>query len=149
MSDPNLDILTGIRSLLLLWSELTDIVYDRIRPESFHSTDANQPALMLELSEGTQQNFLERSSVVVDATLMVTVRAPLATQAAQIAEIIRTRNTKPSTGLDGYSGSAGSGYILGAERQSFSNGKELDTDGNETENYISIQVYQLLFQLGG
>lgn len=149
MTDPNLDIVTCVRSLLLLWDDLTNVVGERIRPESFHSTDENEPALMLELTEGSQQNFLERSSAVIDATLMITARAPLAAQVAEIAEIIRSRNTDPSTGLDGYSGSAGGGYILSAERQSFSNGKEVGQDGDETNNYISIQVYQVLFQLGG
>ena len=145
----NDDILTSIRSLLLLWDELTDFVDDRIRPDAFHSTDENLPALMLELTDGTQLNALDRTAAIVDASLQITVRAPLASQAAAIAEIIRSRNTDPSTGLDGYTGSAGSGTLLSAERQSFSNGKEIDQNGDETANYLSIQVYQLLFKIGG
>lgn len=145
----NEDILTSIRSLLLLWDELTDIVDDRIRPDAFHSTDENLPTLMLEVTDGTQLNVLDRTAAIVDCTLNITVRAPLAVQAAQIAEIIRSRGDDPSTGLDGYTGSAGSGTLLSAERQSFSNGKEIDQNGDETANYLSIQVYQLLFKIGG
>jgi hypothetical protein len=149
MTEPNADIITAIRSLLLLFDPLTDIVDDRIRPNAFHSTDENLPALMLELTDGTQQNVLDRSAAIIDATLEITVRAPLASDCSEIAEIIRSKNTDPSTGLDGYTGSAGSGLILSAERQSFHNGKEVDADGDETSNFLSIQVYQILFKIGG
>lgn len=149
MPTDNSDILTQIRALLLLWDPVTDIVDDRIRPEAFFSDDENLPAIMLELTDGNQTNTLDRTASVIDATLQITARAPLATQAAAIAEAIRTKGQTPSAGLDGYTGSAGSGFLLSAERTSFGTGKEVDEDGNETSNYLSVQVYQILFKIGG
>jgi hypothetical protein len=149
MPAENTDILTQIRSLLLLFDPVTNIVDDRIRPNGFHSTDENEPALMLELIDGNQINPLDRTAVIVDGVLQITVRSPSATQAAEIAESIRTQGTNPSTGLDGYTGSAGSGFLVSAERVSFSTGKEVDEDGDETSNFISLQVYQILFKMGG
>jgi hypothetical protein len=143
------DVLKNIRSLLLLWSDLTAIVGERIRPNGFHSTDGDLPAVMMELPDGRQMNTLDRSEAIIDATLTLTTRAPLASDAASIAAIIRSRNTTPSTGLDGYSGSAGTGIIKSCERMSFETGIEVDDDGTETGNHLHVQVFQILFQLGG
>lgn len=143
------DLLKNIRSLLLLWSDLTAIVGERIRPNGFHSTDGNLPAVMMELPDGRQMNTLDRSEAIVDATITLTTRAPLASEAADIAAIIRSRNTTPSTGLDGYSGSAGTGFIKSCERISFETGIEIDDDGTETGNHLHVQTFQILFQLGG
>lgn len=143
------DVLKNIRSLLLLWENLTAIVVDRIRPNGFHSTDGDLPAVMMELPDGRQMNTLDRGEAIIDGTLTLTVRSPLAGQAAQIAAIIRSRNTTPSTGLDGYSGSAGTGILKSCERVSFQTGIEVDDDGTETGNHLYIQTFQILFQLGG
>lgn len=149
MTEPNSDILTALRSLLLLWPEVTGIVDDRIRPNVFHSTDGNDAALRLELVDGNQTNFLDRSGACVDGVLQITARDPLATGAAELAEYVRSRGTNPSTGLDGYSGSAGSGNLLSAERVGFTTGREVDDDGNETGNFLFVQVFQILFAIGG
>lgn len=143
------DILKNIRSLLLLWSDLTAIVGDRIRPNGYHSSDGNLPAVMMELPDGRQMNTLDRREAVIDSTLTLTVRAPEQSQAAEIAAIIRSRNQTPSQGLDGYSGSAGTGTIKSCERMSFETGIEIDDDGTETGNHLHVQVFQILFQLGG
>lgn len=145
----NSDILTAIRALLLLWDEVTDYVDDRIRPEAFHSDDEQLAAVKLELTDGRQQNFLDRSAVLIDGVLMITCRSTNAATVNAIAEAIRSRNTDPSAGLDGYSGSAGTGTLLSAERTEFETGRELDEDGDETDNFLSVQAYQVLFKLGG
>ena len=143
------DVLKNIRSLLLLWSELTALVGERIRPNGFHSTDGDLASVMMELPDGRQLNVLDRKTAIIEATLILTVRAPLAGQAAQIAEVIRSRNTTPCTGLDGFSGSAGSGFILSCERMNFETGIEVDDDGDETGNFLHVQGFQILFKLGG
>lgn len=143
------DVIKNIRLLLLLWSDLTAIVGDRIRPNGFHSTDGDLPAVMMELPDGRQMNTLDRSKAIIDATLTLTVRAPRASQAAEISAIVRSRNQTPSQGLDGYSGSAGTGVIKSCERMSFETGIEIDDDGTETGNHLHVQVFQILFQLGG
>lgn len=147
----NTQLLTALRSLLLLWSEVTNHVVDRIRPNMFSpSVDGDtSKAVVLNVLDGTQLNTLDRTAAIIDATVEITIRAPLQTEADQIAEAIRTRNTTPSTGLDGYTGSAGAGFLMSAERRSFSSGAEVSDDGDETGNFLSVQVYQIQFKLGG
>ena len=142
-------MLTGIRSLILLWSEVTDIVGERIRPNVLHSSDGSAPSIKLELVSGSQQNFLDRSGCLIDGVLEVTSRSELASEAALVAEMVRSRGENPSIGLDGYSGSVGSGVLKSAERIDFDSGGELLDDGSESGLFVHIDRYQILFEIGG
>lgn len=145
----NHDILTGVRSLLLLFPDLTDVVSDRIRPERPHSEDGNLPQIILELPNADQDNVLDRSCALIRGELQVRIRSTDITQTNQLAEIIRTQNANPSEGLDGYAGTAGDGDIVQCERRGFSSGVVLDDDGDETDLYENLQVYDLWYLVSG
>ena len=149
MTAINDQILTGIRSLLLLFEDLTDVVSDRITPNQFASDDQQQPSVMIELRECTQQNTLDRTSCLVTGTLVLTIRSKDDILCDQIAESIRSQNTSPSTGLDGYSGGAGDGELIGSERTDFDTSIVYDDDGDETDLYDSVQVYRIHYVIRG
>lgn len=144
----NADILTGVRSLLKTFPALTSAVGDRIRPNALHADDI-APAVILEIPKAEQDNCLDRDVALIRAELLVRVRSADKTQADLLAEVIRSQNTIPSTGLDSFAGEAGDCEIIQCERSEFSTDLLYDDDGDETDLYESIHVYQLWYLIGG
>lgn len=146
-TDINHKILTSIRSLLMLFADLTASVSDRITPNQFAGADQQQPSVMLELRDCQQQNTIDRSGCLITGTLVITIRTKDDLLCDQLAEIIRTNGTSPSTGLDGYSGSAGTGQLISAERTDFDTAIVFDDDGDETDLYDSVQLYRIHYAM--
>jgi len=147
-TDINHNILTGIRTLLMLFGDLTASVGARITPNQFAGADQQQPAVMLELRDCQQQNTIDRSGCLITGTLVITIRTKDDLLCDQLAEIIRSNGTVPSTGLDGYSGPAGTGQLLSAERTDFDTTIVYDDDGDETDQYDSVQIYRIHYAMG-
>lgn len=148
MSD-NADIQTGLRALLLLWEEVTDLCDDRIRPDAPTAIDGNETHLSIELSDGVQNNVLEREVAFIQATVVLRIRSTDASECKALAEAIRSRNAVPSVGLDGYQGPAGDCDIVECQRTGFSFSKVYDDDGDETDLHESLQVYDVWYLIGG
>lgn len=149
VTEANESVLKNIRSLLLLFEDLTDVVSDRITPNQFGGEDHQQPSVMLELRDCEQQNTLDRSACLVTGNLVITIRSMDDLLNDQLAEVIRTQNTDPASGLDGFSGPCGSGILLGCERSGFDTSIVFDEDGDETDLFDSVQMYRIHFQIRG
>lgn len=147
MTTDNRNILAEIRTLLLLWDEITDITDVRIRVDGFAADDGTNAAVMLEIVDGNQQNFTGEDTPCMIADVLVTCRSTNETTRTQMAEAIRSRNTDPSTGLDGYRGSAGLGWIIQSNRTDTAAGKLYDQDGDETDFYEQRDVYRILYRV--
>ena len=144
----NTNILAELRTLLLLWDEITDITDMRIRADGFAANDGTDDVVMLEIIDGNQQNFIDEATPCMIADVLVTCRSTNETTRTQMAEAIRSRNTEPSTGLDGYRGSAGVGWIIQSNRTDTAAGKLYDQDGDETDFYEQRDVYRVMFRVG-
>lgn len=148
MSD-NADIQTGLRSLLLLWEEVTALCAHRIRPDAPTAIDGNETQVSIELSDGVQNNVLDRAVAFIQASVVLRIRSNDSQECRALAEAIRSRNLTPSEGLDGYQGPAGDCDIVECQRTGFSFGKVYDDDGDETDLYQSLQVYDVWYLIGG
>lgn len=148
-TEANDSILKSLRDLLMLFEALTDVVSDRITPNQFAGDDHQQPAVMIELRDCQQANTLDRAACLVTGSLVLTIRSGDDALNDYLAGIVRTNGTTPGTGLDGFSGNCGDGVLLGCERSDFDASIVFDDDGDETDLFDSIQVYQIHFQLRG
>lgn len=147
MPTDNKNILAEIRTLLLLWDEITDVTDMRIRVDGFAADDGTLAAVMLEIIDANQQNFCGEDKPCMTADVLVTCRSTNETTRTQMAEAIRSRNVSPSTGLDGYRGSAGLGWIIQSNRTDTAAGKLYDQDGDETDFYEQRDVYRVLYRI--
>jgi hypothetical protein len=143
----NSNILAEIRALLLLWDEVTDLCDMRIRVDGFAIDDGTEASVMLEIVDSNQMNFLEESRGCVTADVLVTCRCINETTRTELAEAIRSRNTDPTTGLDGYRGAAGNGWIIQSNRTDSAAGKLYDADGDETDFYEQRDLYRIMYRL--
>jgi len=140
------DILTDIRSLLLLMSDLTDVVGSRIRREGPEAADENDPVVILELPDGEQINTLADGGFCF-ADLVVRCRSTDIVEADAMAETVRTNNTDPSTGLDCFRGTAGNAAVIQCERTQFGTTELQDDDGDDSGVFESWAVYSIHYEV--
>ncbi len=114
-----LDPKADIRAYLLTLNALTQLVATRIRPDQRDEADGLDDCVVIEIDSGEQFNDLAGDGGLVQLDVMFRCISRTALGAAAIGEAIRTNGTSPGSGLDGYEGSAGSGYLQ-ATRQRWS-----------------------------
>lgn len=141
-----LDAKTDIRSFLLTLPALTAIVGSRIRPDQRDESDGDQPAVIIEIADGQQFNDLQANGGLVQLDVIFRCLSHDVTESEAIGEAIRTNNTNPGTGLDGYEGIAGLGYIQSANRQSFNSDAVFDEEGQPTGEHEHSAFYSIWHQ---
>ena len=139
MSTDNTNILANIRELLLLFDEVTDLTDTRIRVDGFAESDGTEPAIMLELTDGDQTNFLG-GGAAINGNLLVTCRSTHEGTRTEMANAVHGV-------LNGYTGSAGEGRLCECQRTGTAAGKLYDQDGDETDFYEQRDTYRILYSV--
>jgi len=140
-----LDPKSDIRSLLLTFSAVTDLVVDRIRPDQRDPGDVDQAAIVIEVTDGEQFNDLSGEGGLCRLEVLFRCVSPDAIEASALGEALRLNGTDPGTGLDGWNGVAGSGHLQ-ANRISFSEDAVFDEDGEPTGEHEHAAVYSVWHQ---
>jgi hypothetical protein len=135
----NRNIAANVRELLLLFDEVTDLVDTRIRVDGFAESDGTEPAVMLELTNGDQTNFLGGGAAIT-GDLLVTARTTNEGTRTDIADAIHGV-------LNGYNGSAGLGRLCECQRTGTVAGQLYDNDGDETDFYEQRDTYRILYRV--
>ena len=139
------DLLTNIRTLLLAFSEVTSLVEDRIRPHAADSEDTDRDLILLHLPDGDKDLLLDGKAGAFNADLVIQARSTNKARAAAIAAAIRTQNTDPSSGLDGYSGPAGTGEIIEASAVQISEFESDDDDADDNGFYYAETTFSIWY----
>ena len=139
MTTNNTNILANIRELLLLFDEVTDLTDTRIRVDGFAESDGTLAAIMLELPDGDQSNFLGGGAAIV-GNLLVTCRSTHEGTRTDMANAVHGV-------LNGYTGSAGLGRLCECQRTGTAAGKLYDQDGDETDFYEQRDTYRIVFSV--
>lgn len=99
-----------LRDLLLTFEAVTALVGQRIRPDELHENDST-PALLIELQTIVPQNTLDGLGGLAKASVHITALSDKKHVARTVQEAVRLNGTDPGSGLAGYTGDAGDGFI--------------------------------------
>ncbi len=154
MNHMSLNQKTDIRSLLLTFDNLVELVGNRIRPDYRDEADGNAACIVIEIPNGDQYNDLDGIGGLVNLDVLFRCIAPTAMEADEIAERLRTNQLQvdrdnpaaPGVGLDGYLGPAGTNGFLQANRVSWSTDAIPDEDGQPTAEHEHAVVYEAWHQ---
>lgn len=136
-----MNLLQNLRTLLLAFPNITDRVDDRIRPHRAHSSDGAADVLILELSDGEQNNVLDQSGGPVNALVNCVARSTDRGDAEALIEAVRD-------GLDGYRGPAGTGELIQCERTDLSTSADDDDDADDDGFYWSDNAFSVWYVAG-
>lgn len=141
-----LDPKTDLRSYLLTLSAVTALVDSRIRPDQRDESDGELDSIVIEIPNGEQFNDLDGHGGLVQLDVLVRCISHDVTRSEAIAEAVRTNGTDPGSGLDGYTGIAGLGFITQANRDTFSSDAIFDEEGQPTGEHEHAALYAVWFQ---
>lgn len=122
----------AIRQMLLSFSAVTAHTEQRIRPE-FLDRDDELPAILFGVEEETLHDDIEGRGGLITARVLIEVIDYTRLASRALEQAVRTNNTDPGTGLQGYRGQVGPFLIDGAtlaRRKPFFVERETDEDRN-------------------
>lgn len=138
-----------LRDLLLTFDAVTAIVGSgadaRIRPDQLDEADKT-PAILIELQTIDHMNTLDGLGGLAKAMIHVTCLSEQKAKARQLCEAVRTNNTDPGTGLAGYTGAAGDGYIDSATLERTTVGQRPLFEGGDELIWAVTGEYEVMYQ---
>lgn len=122
----------AMRQMLLSLSAVTNQVGQTIRPDLLDRGD-DVPAILIQIEDESLHDDLDGRGGLVTATVIVEVLHTTRMGSRQLEQAVRTNNTDPGTGLQGYRGQVGTFFIDCASltrRRPFIVERETDEDRN-------------------
>ena len=135
-----MSIETDLRTLLLSFDAVADIVADRIRPDILDEGD-EMPAIIFEI-DSEEDGDLDS---LIKTTLIVRCIATEKEDARALSEAVKNNGT-PGEGLAGYRGVAGDGYINGATLDDSRPERAALEDGSDAGWYEVEQQYTVWYE---
>lgn len=134
-----------LRDLLLTFEAVTALVGQRIRPDELHEKDGT-PALLIELQLIDHMNTLDGLGGLAKASVHVTALSERKSVARTVQEAVRLNGTDPGTGLAGYTGEAGNGFLDSATLQrTVCTFRPFDEGGDEGWHAVTGE-YEVMYQ---
>ena len=134
-----------LRSLLLTFDAVTALVGSRIRPDQLGQGD-ELPAIVIELPDEEHHNDLSGVGGLASATVLITGISEDKTEARAIIEAVRINGTDPGTGLAGFTGGAGDGFIQAAVLERTRQRRVAEDDGSDDGWFEITAQYEIWYE---